>query len=211
MSKPAGNCPNCGAPLQFQFSSAVQTTCPYCNSILVRHDVNLEKVGEVADLPADPSPIQLLTEGIYKNKSFRVVGRIVYQYDQGYWNEWHCVTHQGESLWLSDAMAQYAITWHVQPKEPLPKFGQVNIGKKIEWQGVTYEVFSWHSASYVTVQGELPFEYWDKQKCSFVDLKTSGSHFGTIDYSEDPPLLFLGEYVEFDSLRLKNLREFEGW
>ena len=43
-------CPSCGAPVKFQWSSAVQTVCPYCRSILVRHDVNLEAVGKVADL-----------------------------------------------------------------------------------------------------------------------------------------------------------------
>ena len=26
-----------------------------------------------------------------------------------------------------------------------------------------------------------------------------------------PPLLFLGEAVDFDALKLRNLREFEGW
>ena len=35
--------------------------------------------------------------------------------------------------------------------------------------------------------------------------------FATIDYTETPPLLFLGEFVEFESLRLVNLKEFEGW
>ena len=34
-------CPSCGAPVKFRWSSAVQTVCPYCRSILVRHDVNL--------------------------------------------------------------------------------------------------------------------------------------------------------------------------
>ena len=50
MSDRAGNCPNCGAPIQFRWSAAVQTTCEYCHSILVRTDVDLKKVGEVADL-----------------------------------------------------------------------------------------------------------------------------------------------------------------
>ena len=45
----------------------------------------------------------------------------------------------------------------------------------------------------------------------FADLRTSGGAFGTLDYSENPPLLFLGEWVEFDDLHLKNLRQFEGW
>ena len=45
----------------------------------------------------------------------------------------------------------------------------------------------------------------------FCDLRTEGRNFGTIDYSEGNPLLFLGEWVEFEELQLKNLRRFEGW
>src|SRR5688572_28104279 len=57
------NCPNCGAPIEFLWSSAVQTTCAYCRSILVRHDVDLARVGVVGDLPPDASPIQRGAEG----------------------------------------------------------------------------------------------------------------------------------------------------
>jgi hypothetical protein len=32
-----------------------------------------------------------------------------------------------------------------------------------------------------------------------------------VDYSEEPPLLFLGQFVDFGSLQMKNLKEFEGW
>lgn len=211
MPKPAGNCPNCGAPIEFRFSSAVQTTCPYCNSILVRHDVDLAKVGEVADLPPDVSPIQLLTEGIYQNQAFQVVGRILYQYEQGAWNEWHCITHQGASLWLSDAMLEYAVSRQVETKQILPQKRQLRAGMKLELGGVKYEVTGVNKARYLGVQGELPFEYWDKQESVFADMRNNSGGFGTIDCSEEPPLLFLGEVVPFDSLRLKNLRQFEGW
>ena len=34
MSQPASNCPNCGATIRFRFSSAVQTVCEFCKSIL---------------------------------------------------------------------------------------------------------------------------------------------------------------------------------
>ena len=53
MSERVANCPNCGAPIKFLWSSAVQTTCEFCHSILVRRDVDLEKVGVVADLPPE--------------------------------------------------------------------------------------------------------------------------------------------------------------
>jgi len=51
MSQPTGTCPNCGANIVFRWSSSVQTVCEYCKSILVRTDVDLKKVGQVADLP----------------------------------------------------------------------------------------------------------------------------------------------------------------
>ena len=69
MSQPAANCPNCGALVQFRWSGAVQTTCEFCRSILVRRDLNLEKVGEVGDLPREVSPIQIGTEGDISQQS----------------------------------------------------------------------------------------------------------------------------------------------
>ena len=68
MTQPIANCPNCGAKIVFQWPSSVQSVCTYCKSILVRSDVDIKKVGQVADLPADSSPIQLNTEGIYATK-----------------------------------------------------------------------------------------------------------------------------------------------
>ena len=83
----SANCPNCGAPIRFRYSSAVQTTCEFCKSILVRTGLDLSRVGQVADLPPDSSPLQIGAEGVYGNQAFTAVGRILYQYEQGGWNE----------------------------------------------------------------------------------------------------------------------------
>ncbi len=207
---PTANCPNCGAPIRFRWSSAVQTVCEYCHSILVRRDVNLELVGKVADLPADSSPIQITTEGIYRNRAFQIAGRILYEYEQGGWNEWHAVFNDGASGWLSDAQAQYAVSF-AAPMTGLPEAGRVACGQRYQFGGVTYEVTCLTSAHYRGVEGELPFEYWDKDEVLFADLEAHDARFGTLDYSDPQPQLYLGEMVEFDSLRLKNLRRFEGW
>jgi hypothetical protein len=211
MSQPTANCPNCGAQIRFLWSRAIQTTCEFCRSILVRKDVNLEKVGKVADLPPDASPIQIGTEGQFRNKAFLVVGRILYEYEQGGWNEWHVVFNDGGSAWLSDAQAQYAVSVLAQAPTPLPSAGQVGRGMVFNWHGRSFEVTVVTRANYAGVQGELPFQYWDKSVVLFADLRTSDARFATIDYSEDPALLFLGESVEFEDLKLKNLRSFEGW
>lgn len=211
MSAPVANCPNCGAPVTFRWSSAVQTTCEFCHSILVRTDVDLRKVGQVADLPADASPIQIGTEGQYQNKSFVVIGRILYEYAQGGWNEWHVVYNDGTNGWLSDAQLEYDLSWQKGLPAPLPPANEMTRGRKFQWDGNVYEVTSLTQAHYKGVQGELPFQYWNKTDLLFADLRTTGGGFATVDYSENPPLLFLGRAVEFDDLHFKNLRQFEGW
>lgn len=211
MSQPTAICPNCGAQIRFRWSSAIQTTCEYCKSILVRHDVNLTKVGQVADLPLDISPIQIGVEGIYRDLGFQVIGRIVYSHDIGAWNEWHLLFSNGSSGWLSDAQAEYAVSFLAAPESPLPGPHEIQRGWAYTHQGVPLSVTALTEANYEGVEGELPFQYWDKERCRFADLRSHDGRFATIDYTETPPLLFVGEFVEFESLRLKNLKEFEGW
>jgi uncharacterized protein DUF4178 len=208
VTQPTANCPNCGAKITFRWSASVQTVCEYCKSILVRTDVDLKKVGQVADLPANSSPIQIGTEGVYGPHSFVAIGRIIYQYDQGNWNEWHLMMNNGTSGWLSDAQDEYAVSFPA-PGRKLPK--QCNVGQEYTWDNNPYTVSTITKAHYCGVEGELPFEYWDKSDVVFVDLMSFTSKFATIDYSDDEPALYLGEFVDFDSLKLKNLRSFEGW
>jgi hypothetical protein len=210
MTQPVANCPNCGAKIVFQWSSSVQTVCAYCKSILVRTDLDLKKMGQVGDLPPDSSPIQLNTEGIYYNKAFVVAGRILYEYEQGGWNEWHIVMNDGAGAWLSDAQNEFAISSSA-PGQKLPAASDVRIAQHYTWNNQIYTVTAITTAHYRGVEGELPFEYWDKDDVTFADLRTQTGKFATLDYSDDQPILYLGEFVEFDDLKLKNLRQFEGW
>lgn len=204
-------CPSCGAPVKFQWSSAVQTVCTYCRSILVRHDVNLEVVGTVADLPLDPSPIQIRTEGVYRNKPFTVIGRILYEYDQGRWNEWHLMFGDSTSGWLSDASLEYAVSFLRPLPKNVPPAHELPRGWTQQVDNIRLEVTSITRAHYAGVEGELPFEYWGKHDVVFADMRSADAHFATIDYSDDPPLLFVGEALEFDDLKLTNLKPIEGW
>jgi Domain of unknown function (DUF4178) len=210
MSPPAANCPNCGAAVQFRWSSSVQTVCAYCQSILVRTDLDLQKVGTVADLPRDGSPIQIGTEGRYRHLSFVTIGRIIYEYDQGTWNEWHLAMSDGKNGWLSDAQFEYAVTF-AAPRHQMPAAGAATVNARYEWDGVQYTVTTITDARYRGIQGELPFQTWDKEKARFVDLRSAAANCATLDYSDADPVLYLGEIVDGDALQLKNLRSFEGW
>ena len=189
----------------------MQTVCPFCHSILVRDDLNLTNVGKVADLPPDPSPIQLLTSGTYNNKKFDVIGRIIYEYEQGSWNEWHIVFSDGTSGWLSDAQLQYAVSFLV-PNIALPSENQVFRGTHFNFANIDFEVSTITMATYKGVEGELPFPFYGKSNMLFADLRTPSNDFATLDYSDQAaPMLFIGKTVPYEALQLQNVRQFEGW
>ncbi|MDF1503353.1 DUF4178 domain-containing protein [Roseisolibacter sp. H3M3-2] len=204
-------CPNCGAPILFIWSGAVQTTCAYCQSVLVRHDLDLERVGAVGDVPPDSSPVQRGATGRWRNRGFTVVGRIMYEYARGGWNEWHLRFDDGTGGWLSDAQLEWAVTTLVEPAPRLPFGVGLRRGQSFVIGDATYTVSTITRARYRGVEGELPFVYWDKAEVQFVDLRTPAARFATVDFSEDPPLVFAGEFVAFDDLQLTGLRAFEGW
>ena len=210
MTTRTASCPNCGAPVVYRWSSSVQTVCEFCHSIVVRTDVDLKKVGVVADLPPDASPIQLSTEGHYADKNFSVAGRILYQYEQGTWNEWHIVLDGGIDGWLSDAQNEFAVSFPVKVAK-LPSADDATLGKTFQWNNTRFTVVSRTLAHYAGVEGELPFEYWDKDDVTFIDLRSTNNDFATLDYSDEQPALYIGKAVDFEALRLRNLRTFEGW
>lgn len=210
MTGQTASCPNCGAPIAYKWSSSVQTVCEHCRSIVVRTDVDLKHVGLVADLPPDASPIQLLTEGRYRDKAFVVAGRIAYQYEQGTWNEWRIVLDGGVEGWLSDAQNDFTVSFRVDAPR-LPAADQAPLGLALTWKGKRFTVVSRTLAHYAGVEGELPFEYWDKTDVTFIDLRSERMDFATLDYSDDTPTLYIGESIDFDALQLRNVRRFEGW
>jgi hypothetical protein len=210
MPSRSASCPNCGAPIVFRWSSSVQTVCDHCRSVVIRTDVDLQKVGVVADLPLDGSPIQLGTEGQYGDQHFVVAGRIMYQYEQGTWNEWRIVLDGSTDGWLSDAQNELAVSFRVEvPNLPTPM--RAPLGRSFSWNGVDFTVVSRTLAHYAGVDGELPFQYWDKTDVMFVDLRSERLDFATLDYSDEEPALYIGKAMDFDALRLRNVRTFEGW
>jgi hypothetical protein len=211
MSERGANCPGCGAPIRFAWSSAVQTACPYCHAIIVRRDVDLEKVGEVADLPPDASPIQIGTEGEFEGRGFMVIGRIRYAWAQGNWNEWHIAFTDNTNGWLADAQLNYAVSFARPGEAPQVDPRTLQPGQVFQFEQRNYVVTIITAARYEGFEGELPFTTAGHNEMLFADLKTGDAHFATLDFSDPQPMLYLGREAAFDELKLKNVRRFEGW
>jgi hypothetical protein len=85
------------------------------------------------------------------------------------------------------------------------------VGLRLAHQGRDLVVATITRARYEGVEGELPFEYWGRGQMVFADLRNDVGGMATIDYSEQPPLFFVGRFVTYDELGLRGVRAFPGW
>jgi hypothetical protein len=207
-------CPSCGATIEFKSTASILAVCAYCHSTLIRHDLNLENLGKMADLKLDGSPMQLGVTGVFGGTRFTAVGRFQLKYGRGVWNEWNLLFDDGRNGWLGEAQGLYAVTFlSVVPNATIPPFEKIAVGNPIEIKDRYYTVTNIESARCVAGEGELPFKIGPGYEAPVVDLQADGMNMATLDYSDDSeaPLIFTGRYVEFGALKLQNLREFDGW
>ena len=52
-------CPGCGAPVEFRSAQSTHAVCAYCQSTVVRQGDTLARIGKMAELFDDFSPLQL--------------------------------------------------------------------------------------------------------------------------------------------------------
>ncbi len=200
------NCPSCGAPVTFKSAASAYAVCEFCRSTLLRDGEDLKNLGRMAELMDDPSLIQIGTEGQYKGIHFGVIGRIQLKHEAGLWNEWHVLFDDGRSAWLSEAGGEYVVSAMVPVNDPLPAFETLAPEMAVIIGGRSFAVTDLESARCIAGQGELPFKVESGYDVNTVDLR-GNDRFVTIDYSETPPLVFVGYPAKFDELKLTNLRE----
>ena len=206
----SANCPACGAPIVFKSSASFHGVCEFCRSTLVRQGGNLENLGRMADLVEDASPIRIGTEGWYRGVHFAVIGRIQLRYAAGVWNEWHLLFDDQRGGWLSDAGGEYLISFLAAPDGPLPEFASLMPNDEVKLAGRDFVVSDIEEALCLSGEGELPFAFGAGYPARLVDLRSTNeaaAAFASIDYSETPPLLFVGESLPFAAFKFANLRE----
>lgn len=206
----AANCPSCGARVHFFSGASVFAVCEYCTSTLTRKGEVLESIGKMAALQDDPTLLQIGSEGMYKGVHFGVIGRIQLNYGEegadGLWNEWHVMFDDMRTGWLGEAAGEFTLTFEKQlPLQP-PPHAAIHVEDRIDLGGAEFEVTDIESATCIAGQGELPFAVGPGYSAPVVDLRRDGE-FATIDYSDDPPRVYVGERVDGAALKLTNLRD----
>ncbi len=214
MSVLQANCPSCAAPIEFKSGSTIVLVCPFCRSAVTRTDRGLDDLGKIAEIAESESPLKIGLNGEFKGHKFELTGRAQLKHELGgFWDEWYATFSNGWVGWLAEAQGKFYLTFY----QPLPTGVQVPIFDSLQVGQPITEIPSKTSlmvtekgtATAVAADGEIPYRLSPNEKSNYADLSGKGDVFGTIDYSENPPWVFVGQQVSLADIGLQNAKPAE--
>jgi len=198
------SCPSCGAALSFRPGTMV-AVCSYCKALAARKDRDPELIGKVADLVDTGSPLGLGASGTYTGRAFTLAGRVQLKHPLGgVWDEWYLALDDGRWGWLAEAQGRFYLTFTQAPHGALPAAdslqagGLADLGPDGLWTVGELSEATFHSA-----EGEIPWAVEPGAIYRYADLSGRNGAFATLDYSEDPPLFFLGREIPLADLAIR--------
>ncbi len=208
-------CPGCGAPVEFRSAQSTHAVCGYCQSTVVRTGDVLARVGKMAELFDDFSPLQLQASGVYQGQKFTLIGRLQYKYGEGTWTEWIALfddAEQGPGFLSEDNGAfVFTVPFAFALARTAPAADQLRVGATTAIDGKSFSVASIQSVALMSAQGELPHLPALGQTFDMVELRSADGEVLSIDYgtvaSGGVPSLSRGRAVLLDDLKLTGLRD----
>jgi len=211
-------CPGCGAPVNFASAQSTHAVCGYCQSSIVRSGDVLSRIGKMAELFDDHSPLQLQAAGTWRGQGFTLIGRLQYKYAEGTWTEWAALLADGSSGYLSEDNGAYVFALPQKMAREMPAPERFKLGLTTAINGESFSVASNQQVLLLSAQGELAHLPPLGQPFAMVELRSqaqagaaaeaqSGGKVLSIDYSTQPASVTLGTPVRLEDLKLTGLRE----
>eukprot|EP01034_Spumella_vulgaris_P041797 gene41797-51802_t len=204
-------CPGCGAPVEFKSAQSTHAVCGYCQSTVVRSGDVLTRLGKMAELFDDHSPLQLMASGRAKldgqEQPFTLIGRLQYKTEAGVWTEWVAFLQDGTMASLGEDNGAYVFTRQINPGRELPEASRFRLGATTAINGKSYSVAFSGSAQLLSAQGELPKLPPLGQPFDMVELRSADGEVLSIDYGHTPPNVERGTSVLLEDLQLQGLKD----
>jgi Domain of unknown function (DUF4178) len=193
--------------VEFRSAQSTHAVCGYCHSTVVRSDDKLERLGKMAELFDDFSPLQLFVSGKYKGKNFTLVGRLQYRYAQGTWTEWMAAFDDGSTGSLSEDNGAFVFSTALATSSAIPAASNFVVGKTTAINGKSFTIAANNTASLLSAQGELPKLPALGTPFEVVELRGDQGDVISIDYNVIPAAVSSGRAVLLEDLQLKGLKD----
>ncbi|MFZ0061134.1 MAG: DUF4178 domain-containing protein, partial [Pyrinomonadaceae bacterium] len=190
---------------------SIVVICNYCHSAIARTDRDLRDLGKVAEIVETGSPLDIGIHGKWQDIPFELTGRAQLGHEMGgQWDEWYATFSNGWLGWLAEAQGRFYLTFQrpIPENVQLPSFDQLQLGQTVPglpWP-TPLMVAETGRAKALGAKGEIPYLLTPGETYYYADLSGPNASFGTLDYNETPPLVFLGQEISLAQLGITSTR-----
>jgi hypothetical protein len=188
------HCPQCGAPLRIRNRFVKAVTCEFCQNVSLFDGVRLDPTGRTASLANLRSPLYLDATGTIGSKSFRVVGRLVYEYGGGQWQEWFLDIGGEDRAWLIEDEGRL-IWMQKRPVENVPPFESIQVGAVLDLANRRVTVNETGEATILSAEGQFGTQILPGEAIAYVDGAAGDEEVG-LEYGEREIEMFVGKPIQ---------------
>jgi hypothetical protein len=207
------SCPSCGNRIENVDRFSAMAVCDYCGCGCYFQDEAVMAMGEMAILTEYPTPMYLHATGTLRDRRFTVVGRVRYRYSGGFWDEWYLSFSDGSYGWVAEDEAEFSLEKEIENPGDIPGYDKVRPGDNLIIAGESVIVDERNVAKLEGAEGSLPWVLSKDTEFPYIDASQE-DYTVTIEYSEDGPEVFLGEWIDLSEIKLdrpKEDEEYSGW
>lgn len=193
------SCPACGAPLDISNRFVKVVTCDFCGQTLLLKDTGLDPTGRTAKLTDLPSKLFIDAEGSIAGQSFRAIGRLRYQYDAGYWDEWFIMLDSDKPGWLVEDEGTYKLYHKTTLTGAIPPYEEVRVGTTMSIGDRSVFVTEKGEANIAGSEGQLAFPVLPGEEIRYID-GNDGADQVSIEYTTNEIELLVGQDIPADEI-----------
>lgn len=196
-----GQCPSCGAPVEFTAGTALVVVCSYCQTVVAKKGVNLEAHGKIAAIVDTDSPLRLGLDGRYGKTGYRLVGHLQKDHGAGPWDEWYVEFDDGRAGWLSESEGAFHLMFDAGTEEGL-KLDDAYPGQRLNLRNRPFVVEERGHARVTAAEGQLPSDVDPTEDHYYVDATGPKGMFASLDFGPrgQDPEVFLGQRLKLEQL-----------
>jgi hypothetical protein len=199
-------CPSCGAANTVTNPGVLMRVCDYCKTAMYWDKDSVLRAGNKSlDLPP-PGRFKVGASGKLRNRSFTVLGRLVYSYGKGTWTEWFVEMQDGSIMWLTEDEGELFLESQLQLTSPVPRYEELTAGMQIALNDKTGVVEEIGEARCIGGEGQIPFQVEIGETYPYADgAAADGSFSFGLEYDKrtGTPSVYIGKILEIKDSKVR--------
>ena len=190
------NCPTCGAEVPSALAYSKLAVCAHCHTTLFLEDRVVKLAGVQSVLADVPSIFSVGAWFRYKTWTFSPLGRVRFDYGDGYWDEWWVLRDTGDGKWLSVDEGDIAFEVPREIRGEAPDVLALSVGEGVVLDGMRLKVTEKHKAVCLGMEGELPEVNFPGDEHDYVHLSGERGLLVTGEHFKGETVFYKGAWVD---------------